>query len=269
MQVNAMTEKFEHIELFGKPVLFTNARVNKDTVPKGWYRYNIRGSDRNPGSFGTLECEVGVNHAGTIISPEEIPFPKGKDYRPIRGNQNFLGEDMTLAEFCECHDLPIPESPQRDKTHGATDLKITDFLGKPVTLRPRLELYSVTDFMGTEMPGLAVALDEVGDSPDDLEPYAVLTVSFGEHIAIKNSAYIDTNNCTFAEQLLEKGIAEPTGLYKTSGFCRYPLWIFKEEFLRAIGSENYQVYAQAFDQEMKMWPQEEGEEPSSMTLGGM
>lgn len=158
---------------------------------------------------------------------------------------------------------------QGDKIPEVTELKITNCFGRTVTLRPRLELYSVTDFMGMEMPGLAVVLDEIGDSPDDLEQYAVLTVSFGEHIGIKNSAYIDTNNCTFADQLLEKGIAEPTGLYKTSGYCRYPLWIFKEEFLRAIGSENYQKYTQAFDQEMKMEPQEEGEEPSSMTLGGM
>lgn len=72
MQVNAMTEEFEHIEIFGKPVLFTNARVDKATVPEGWYRYNIRGSDYDPGSFGTLEREVGVNHAGTILSPEDI-----------------------------------------------------------------------------------------------------------------------------------------------------------------------------------------------------
>ncbi len=113
MQVNAMTEEFEHIELFGKPVLFTNARVDKATVPKDWYRYNIRGSDSDPGSFGTLEHEVAVNHAGTILSPEEIPFPKGKDYKPIRGSQNFLGEDLTLAEFCACHSLPIPENPQK------------------------------------------------------------------------------------------------------------------------------------------------------------
>ena len=113
MQVNAMTEEFEHIEIFGKPVLFTNARVDKATVPEGWHRYNIRGSDYDPGSFGTLEHEVAVNHAGTILSPEEIPFPKGKDYKPIRGSQNFLGDEMTLAEFCTCHGLPVPESPQK------------------------------------------------------------------------------------------------------------------------------------------------------------
>lgn len=93
MLVNAMTDEFEHIEIFGKPALFTNTRVDKETVPKGWYRYNIRGSDRDPGSFGTREREVVVNHAGTILLPEEIPFPKGKEYKPIRGSQNFLGEE--------------------------------------------------------------------------------------------------------------------------------------------------------------------------------
>lgn len=113
MLVNAMTDEFEHIEIFGKPALFTNTRVDKETVPKGWYRYNIRGSDRDPGSFGTREREVVVNHAGTILLPEEIPFPKGKEYKPIRGSQNFLGEEMTIAEFCVCHGLPVPESPQK------------------------------------------------------------------------------------------------------------------------------------------------------------
>lgn len=44
-------------------------------------------------------------------------------------------------------------------------LKIKDFFGEEVTLQPRLELYSVTDFMGKEMPGLAVVLDQLGRTP--------------------------------------------------------------------------------------------------------
>lgn len=419
MYVNAMTEDFEHIEIFGKPVLFTDARIDKATIPEGWYRYDIRGSDYDPGKFATLEQSVVINHAGTILSPEEIPFPEGQDYKPIDGSQNFLGEDMPLAEFCSCHSLPIPQSPQKylvrpaspeeaglfyaqtpeqdetlgaighvridfghggrefwhtwhprgaeelnspefkaeldevvgqlresvlqdlssmrgycyhhggeieggictqnygytvetdryryllrcnpsegdyqaylscfdkqaqelskeetlvgrgsfaggDQMQGTTDLKITDYFGNPVTLRPRIELYSVTDFMGKELPGLAIVLDKIGDSPIELEQYAFLTVSFGEHISIKNSAYVDTNNCPFAEQLLEQGIAEPTGLCKTSGFCEYPLWVFKEEFLQAVGGENYQEYAKNYDQHMG--PSEENEEPFTMTMGGM
>ena len=145
-----------------------------------------------------------------------------------------------------------------DQMQGTTDLKITDYFGNPVTLRPRIELYSVTDFMGEELPGLAIVFDKIGDSPIELEQYAFLTVSFGEHISIKNSAYIDTNNCPFAEQLLEQGIAEPTGFCKTSGFCKYPLWVFKEEFLQAVGGENYQEYAKIYDQHME--PSEENKE---------
>ncbi len=120
MSINAITEKYEHIELFGKPVLFTNNRIDRTTVPRSWHCYDLRGSDNDPGSFGTLEHKVGVNHAGTILSPEKILFPRGKDYRPVRGSQNFLGEEMTLAEFCECHKLPVPENPQKYLLHPAS-----------------------------------------------------------------------------------------------------------------------------------------------------
>lgn len=123
-------------------------------------------------------------------------------------------------------------------------LIITDSFGKQVLLSPRVELYSVHDYMGKKMPGLAIVLDEIGGEG---EQYAVLTVSFGEFIAIKNSAYIDTNNCPFAEQLLGQGIAVPTGLTKHSGYCVYPLWVFNEDFLKEIGGEKYRQYAEAYN----------------------
>lgn len=37
MRVNAMTEKFEDVTVLGHPMLFTCARVDRDTVPKGLY----------------------------------------------------------------------------------------------------------------------------------------------------------------------------------------------------------------------------------------
>ena len=130
-------------------------------------------------------------------------------------------------------------------------LKIKDLFGEEITLQPRVELYSVTDFMGKEMPGLAVVLDQLGRTPEETEQYAVLTVSFGEFISVKNSAYIDTNNCRFTQQLLDQGIAVDTGLRKSSGFCEYPLWEFKKEFLEEIGSENYAEYSRRYDAYMK------------------
>lgn len=50
-------------------------------------------------------------------------------------------------------------------------LEITDIFGNRVELQPRVELYSVRDFMGQEMPGLAIALDEIVDEPYGMEPY--------------------------------------------------------------------------------------------------
>ena len=108
MSQNAMTEHFEHIELFGKPALFSDFRIDRSTVPDGWFCYDVRGSDYDPGRLATLEVKVGVNHAGTILSPEKITFPKGRDHRYIGRNINFLGDSVTIAEFCDRHQLPAP-----------------------------------------------------------------------------------------------------------------------------------------------------------------
>ena len=114
MAANARIEEFEHVELFDKPALFTNDRIDRSTVPEGWYCYDFRGSDSDPGKLNYIELRVGVNHSGAVLLPEELDL-KGKDYRRVRGSINFLGDKMTLREFCEVHQLPYPEEdPQFD-----------------------------------------------------------------------------------------------------------------------------------------------------------
>ena len=108
--------------------------------------------------------------------------------------------------------------------------KINDLFGRQVVLKPRVELYSVRDFMGQEMPGFAIVLDQVNSKMEDDGQYAVLTVSFGEFIGVKNCAYIDTNNCYFAQQLLVQGIAEDTGIKKTAAFVDIPSGTSKKIF---------------------------------------
>ena len=128
--------------------------------------------------------------------------------------------------------------------------KIKSFSGKTVEVEPRVELYDVKDeILGKDMLGLAICLDEEFEDMD--AQYAVLTVSFGTFIGVKNAAYIDVNNCPFAYQLLDYGFATDTGLTKNSGFCTYPLWVFDEEFLKKHGSENYSRYSRAYDDYMR------------------
>ena len=78
------TEEFQHIEVFDKPALFTNGRIARDTVPKGWYCYDMRGSDDDPGELCYMEENVVVNHAGSVLMPEKLAMPKSGrlDVRP-------------------------------------------------------------------------------------------------------------------------------------------------------------------------------------------
>ena len=129
--------------------------------------------------------------------------------------------------------------------------EINTLLGRNVKVQPRVELYNVRNLLSGEfVPGLAICLDEDGN-PN--KPFPILTKSFGEFIGLKNTAYIDLNNCPFATEFLRLGVAEDTGFYKESGYCRYPLWRFKEDFLKEHGAENYQKYSDAYEECAKWW----------------
>ena len=108
MSANAFKEEYEYVDLFGKPALFTDSRIERDTVPKGWYCYDLRGSDYDPGEPVTVEPSVAVNHAGTILTNEPISIPS-VGYRRLKGRLDFQGYMLTLKDFCEERGLNYPE----------------------------------------------------------------------------------------------------------------------------------------------------------------
>ena len=108
MSIDIRSEEFQHIECFDKPALFTNGRIDRSTVPTGWYCYDFRGSDADPGELCFIEESVVVNHAGSVLMPEKLELPES-GWLDVREELDFLGEgDMTLREFCEVHGLPYP-----------------------------------------------------------------------------------------------------------------------------------------------------------------
>ncbi len=85
MKVNAAEESFELVELFGKTVLFTNMRVDRSTVPKDLYVYEVRDEDCT-GEMCEIKAFVMVNHWGTIICKEPIELD-------TKWNSKFVDED--------------------------------------------------------------------------------------------------------------------------------------------------------------------------------
>lgn len=55
-------------------------------------------------------------------------------------------------------------------------------------------------------------------------PFASVTTNL-DTILAENWAFIDTNNCPWAEDFLtEYDLGKPTGYAMPSGFCIYPIW---------------------------------------------
>ena len=117
------------------------------------------------------------------------------------------------------------------------------YTGGKIRLKPRVELYDTRDYMGKQMPGLAIVLDEVDQKENVTEQYAVLTVSFGDFLALKHCAFIDTNgDPDFPVWLIRNGLAIPTGVLQRSGFCEYPEYRFRADRLQELDPNGYASY---------------------------
>ena len=98
---NLLNEELQEIEIFDKPGLFSNGRLRDEEVPEGLYRYDLRGSDYDPGQPVTVEKTVVVNHAASVLMAEELDL--GADGRLELGEEglNFTGAELTVREFME------------------------------------------------------------------------------------------------------------------------------------------------------------------------
>ena len=98
---NLLNEKLQEIEIFDKSGLFSNGRLRDEDVPEGLYRYDLRGSDYDPGQPITVEKTVVVNHAASVLVAEELDL--GTEGRLELGEEglNFTGAELTVREFIE------------------------------------------------------------------------------------------------------------------------------------------------------------------------
>lgn len=106
--MDARKETFDHIELFDAPAMFTNLRIDRSTVPEGLFCYDVRGTGDDPGALYVIEPFVFVNHSGTIIGVEDYMLEKGQA-KYIASHINFLGDEITLDEFCKQHHVEVDE----------------------------------------------------------------------------------------------------------------------------------------------------------------
>ena len=93
-------KRYQEVEIFDVPALFSNGRIATEEIPDGLFRYDLRGSDYDPGDPVTVEEYVMVNHAGSILTAKPLDIPEGGSLRLTEEEGlNFVGGEITAYQF--------------------------------------------------------------------------------------------------------------------------------------------------------------------------
>ncbi len=97
--LDARNEHYTLIDMDGHICLFTNMRLDRDTIPEGLHCYDVR-DDSGDGTFAQIQNFVMVDHWGTIITKDPIPMdPQWHCYWPKQDAEYFSNDSFTLEEF--------------------------------------------------------------------------------------------------------------------------------------------------------------------------
>lgn len=114
---NMLSDKFDLVVIFDKPVLFTSERLDRSLPIDGVNYYDIRHDDECRGDMAQLKDRVMVNHWGTVISKERFEPREvgGKIFTTAEGidmdesDYNYLGETLSVSEYLEKYDELVRE----------------------------------------------------------------------------------------------------------------------------------------------------------------
>ena len=87
---------YESMEVLGIHGLFTRSRVDKSTLPEGFFKYSLREGRDDP--FASVKSDVLALHMGDFICKEELDL-NGQDECDLYGDYSFTKEEVDLDEF--------------------------------------------------------------------------------------------------------------------------------------------------------------------------
>lgn len=99
-RVNAKEVAWEKVEVLGQDGLYTDERIDRESVPSGWYLYEVRHDDEDWGEPVEIALGVMVNFYGTLLVEEPIELTpntfNGNDYVYIDWDRDwwFQGESV-------------------------------------------------------------------------------------------------------------------------------------------------------------------------------
>lgn len=87
MRADYNKESFTRVQVCGIECDFSDMRIDKSTVPKGRYQYEVADDDESQGNPARIRHGIMVNFFGTLIS--DVPLPLGEDEVLWLQNEDF------------------------------------------------------------------------------------------------------------------------------------------------------------------------------------
>lgn len=117
--LDVMKERFESVEILSIPGLFTTLRVDRATIPKWMYAYEMQTDKTDWLQPHLLGRHITVDHYGTVLtaSPIQLPGSGYLDLKPGDFRQERDGEQLTVAEFEDKWLSPANPPPSRTPPH--------------------------------------------------------------------------------------------------------------------------------------------------------
>ena len=98
MRKDASKIIYDEISLLGNPALLTDWRVDRATLPDGFYLYELRHADEDWGDPCQLAKSILVNFYGSILTLQPFQFP-------VYGYLDFDSSDLAYVERDSCATL--------------------------------------------------------------------------------------------------------------------------------------------------------------------
>lgn len=259
MTFDARKEHYMLVDMDGYICLFTNMRLDRDTIPKDLYCYDVRDDDDCSGTFAEVQRYVMVNHWGTIISKEPLPMNKFHCFWPDRDAFYIPDASLTLDEF---HKTPLPAllepylTPEgKEAMAGRLPDLIAGIQQKSFDTRTGEEqehLWAYWQFHAKELSTPAHAF--LGISEDRFHAWKEgrLTLSDGSYHPMENSSFrLSSDALLTARQLLRAGGIEGNcssmALRDPDNPARYSAIPLLSQFIKHLPAEKDCVLSSFYD----------------------
>lgn len=93
------SDEFEPVNLFGHIVMVTDSRIKRESLPEGYYAYEVRHSDSDWGEPVEIANDITCNFFGTIVTDKELPNMDKHSLSIIRDDEKGIWD----FDYCESY----------------------------------------------------------------------------------------------------------------------------------------------------------------------